>query len=195
MDTFLTIVFTSPDSVANEAIRIAALLDEGVDYVHIRKPEWSLREVKNLIEDIPYRLRKRLRLHGHYELLNEMNLAGVHLNSRNPVAPYNANSISASCHSIDDVLKSSDYEYVTLSPIFDSISKENYNSKFNLDGIESQIRGRRVVALGGVTPEMLFLLKEKGFYGAALLGYIWGGDFDESRRTLSEAISRIKTKN
>lgn len=71
----------------DEANKISLLLDAGVDYVHIRKPDWSLRDVRNLIEDIPYNLRSRLRLHGHFGLTAEMNLGGVHLNRRNPVAP------------------------------------------------------------------------------------------------------------
>lgn len=191
MKKFVTIVFTSPGPVDHEAARISALLDSGVDYVHIRKPDWSLREVKNLIEDIPYGLRKRLRLHGHFELLSEMNLAGVHLNSRNPVAPANARSVSISYHSVEELVESDRFEYVTLSPVFDSISKENYQSKFDLDSLSENIVGKKVVALGGVTPEVLFSLKEKGFYGGALLGYVWNGDFEQARKELSEAISRL----
>ena len=34
----------------DEANKISLLLDAGVDYVHIRKPGWSLRDVRNPIE-------------------------------------------------------------------------------------------------------------------------------------------------
>lgn len=74
MSVFKVIVITSPGYVKNEASKITRLLDAGVDYVHIRKPDWTLRDVRNLVEDVPYPLRQKLKLHGHFELLNEMRL-------------------------------------------------------------------------------------------------------------------------
>lgn len=190
-ERFKIYVFTSPSSIEDEAKKLTSLLEAGVDTIHIRKPDWSMREVKNLIEDIPYEFRKKLRLHGHFELLNEMNLAGVHLNSRNPNCPYNAMSKSISLHSEKELGSASSYEYATLSPIFNSISKKGYKSKFSLDQIENKISGKNIVALGGVTPANLFLLKEKGFSGAALLGYIWNGCFDDVLNELKTAILNL----
>lgn len=190
-ERFKIYVFTSPSSIEDEANKLTSLLEAGVDTIHIRKPDWSVREVKNLIEDIPYEFRKKLRLHGHFELLNEMNLAGVHLNSRNPNCPYNAMSKSIPLHSEKELESASSYEYATLSPIFNSISKKGYKSKFSLDQIENKISGKNIVALGGVTPANLFLLKEKGFSGAALLGYIWNGCFDEVLNELKTAILNL----
>lgn len=177
---FKKIAITWPGAVSNEASKIASLLEEeGYDYVHIRKPDWTLRDVRNLIEDIPYRLRRQLKLHGHFQLLSEMQLGGAHLNSRNPNVPDCALKLSRSCHTLSEIddLSTNGYEYVTLSPIFDSISKEGYRSQFKLDAISERIKGKNVVALGGVTPAHFKILEEKGFYGAALLGYIWKSNF------------------
>lgn len=185
---FITIVITSPDPTEDEAEKITRLLEAGVDFVHIRKPDNTLREVRDLIERIPYTLRRRLRLHGHFELVNEMNLAGVHLNRRNPSAPRNAASVTASCHSSEELKDCAGYDYVTLSPVFDSISKSGYRARFDLSEIAGDLQGRNVVALGGVTPDSFNLLKEKGFYGAALLGYIWQGDFEERLSRLREYV-------
>lgn len=185
------IVFTSPEDIENEASKITELLDLGVDMIHIRKPDHSLREVKNLIEDIPYKYRRQLKLHGHFELLNEMNLAGVHLNHRNPKAPKNAYKISRSCHSIEEIKTSKSYDYVTLSPIYDSISKRGYKSKFDLNLINSEIKKHKIVALGGVRPDNFFELQEKGFFGAALLGYIWENDFNAIKKELKQAIEKL----
>lgn len=188
---FKICVFTSPEHVEEEAVKLTALLDLGVDYIHLRKPAWSYREVKDLIENIPYKYRKKLRLHGHFELLNEMNLAGVQLNSRNPLAPINGRSVTASMHSLEELEKSDDYEYVTLSPIFDSISKNDYKSKFDIENLGAQLAGHKVIALGGIRPEHFSKLKEKGFFGAALLGYIWNNDFEEACKKLKYSISQL----
>lgn len=167
------IVITSPETIPGEAVLITRLLDGGIDYIHIRKPGASLRDVKNLIEEIPIQHRSKLRLHGHFESLNEFNLAGVQLNSRCPIAPATALTVSKSCHSIDELADADRYEYVTLSPIFNSISKDGYNSKFRLENLSSCIKCKKIVALGGVKPENFLQLKNIGFWGAALLGYVW----------------------
>ncbi len=193
-ELFKTIVITSPYEIENEANKIRMLLESGVDRVHIRKPDSSPAEVKELIEQIPYPLRRKLTLHGHFHLLDEMDLGGVHLNSRNPNAPKNALSISRSCHSVEEALGALDAEgcdYVTLSPIFDSISKEGYLSHFPMKETGEMIRGRRVVALGGVTPDKLKMLQNAGFFGAALLGYVWEGDFQTRLAELKHAINSL----
>lgn len=196
MDKFKVIVITAPEAVDDEAGKITRLLEAGVDYVHIRKPDLLLRDVIRLVEDIPYPLRRRLKLHGHFQLLDSMTLGGVHLNSRNPSAPATAIALSKSCHSIEEINAANaagHFEYLTLSPIFDSISKSGYSAAFDLENIAEQIRGKRVVALGGVTPECFLLLREKEFGGAALLGYIWKGDFETSLRNLEEFIEKLSS--
>ena len=192
MDKFLIIVITSDKAVDDEAKKIETLLRNGVDIVHLRKPDWSLREVRDLIESIDYRCRNRIRLHGHFELLNEMNLGGAHLNHRNPVAPATAKAVSRSCHSIDELERTAGFDYVTLSPIFDSISKSGYTSRFDPGCLRKDIAGRRVIALGGVTADSILPLYEKGFIGAALLGYIWNGDFERQLASLKRSIKQLK---
>ncbi|MCM1369115.1 MAG: thiamine phosphate synthase [Candidatus Amulumruptor caecigallinarius] len=170
---FHIIVITSPVSVPGEAAKIVDLLNTGVDFVHIRKPNRTLMDVRNLIEDIPYHLRRRLRLHDHFELLNEMTLAGAHLNSRCPEAPASALSLTRSCHTLKEVEESEGMEYVFLSPVYDSISKPGYKSAFAGELPAALLRQKRVVALGGVTPDKFPELRERGFRGAAMMGHVW----------------------
>lgn len=190
MENFKVIVITSPGTVEGEAEKIARLLEAGVDYVHIRKPDWSARDVLTLVEDIPYRLRRRLKLHGHFQLLDGITLGGVHLNGRNPSAPATAHAVSKSCHTLDEVEKAAEdcYEYVTLSPIFDSISKPGYSAGFDLGTIADKIRGKKVVALGGVTPAQFLSLRQQEFAGAALLGYVWNGNFESALADLRASL-------
>lgn len=185
---FLTIVITSPGEVDDEPKKIVCLLESGVDIVHIRKPSWTIEETRKLIFGIPVGMRNKLSLHDHFSLATEMSLGGVHLNSRNPVAPQGITRISRTCHTVEEIVDSGNCNYVTLSPIFDSISKNGYRSAFELESIRHHIQGKHVVALGGVTPDAFPILKEKGFFGAALLGYIWNGDFKTAVNSLETAI-------
>lgn len=163
--------------ISQEADLICSgLLDsKAADIVHIRKPEWSPDMIGLLISKIHQKYHSRLRLHDHFRLLDEYpEIGGVHLNSRNPIAPPNARCVSASCHSIEEIdAKAAEYDYVTLSPVFDSISKPGYTGRFADKSVSSHLRGKNVIALGGVVPECFLLLKQLGYSGAAMLGHLW----------------------
>lgn len=170
------IAITSPDDIPDEAMRICRILESGdADMVHIRKPEWDYGRTRSLIERIPFSFYDRIKLHDHFEIVKELGLCGIHLNSRNPEPTPGAKSVSRSFHSIDQLDMAKHYDYVTLSPIFDSISKIGYKSSFNLAELKEKLEDKRVIALGGVTPEKFPLIKDTGFFGAAMLGYFWRG--------------------
>lgn len=173
-DKFLTIAITSPEDYPNEAERISDILRNGeADIVHIRKPHWSEDKTAELLEKIPYEFYSRIKMHDHFPLLNKFPLLGVHLNSRNSTAPGSVTSVSRSFHDIEQLPLSAHYDYVTLSPIYDSISKSGYKSSFSLEKLKPSLKGKNVVALGGVTPDKFPELMEAGFSGAAMLGYFW----------------------
>ena len=173
--SFLVCVITSPDPVANEAETISRLLESGAaDYVHIRRPGRPESEIRNLISRIPVELHPRLRLHDCFALLSEFDLAGVQLNSRCGERPVDATGVSFSCHSLEEaMLRAGEADYVTLSPVYDSISKSGYRSSFAPAGVKGKILAPNVIALGGVVPESFRELRDAGFAGAALLGYVW----------------------
>lgn len=173
-DSFITIAITSPHKIEDEGNRIIRLLDSGeADIVHIRKPGWDILQTRLLISKIPLRLRSRLKIHDHFSLADELKLGGIHLNSRNPDPGDYSGNISRSCHSIEQLDDFRHYEYMTLSPVFDSISKTGYKGRFDITSLRRVIEGKRIVALGGVTPDKFPLLKDAGFHGAAMLGYFW----------------------
>lgn len=195
MQDFKVIIITSPDFIENESEKLVKLFKAGVDFIHIRKPDLTLRDVKNLIEDIPYEFRKRIRLHGHFELFNEFNLAGAHLNRRNPKAPLIVSSLTASIHSLDEIekiSKSINYDYLFLSPVYNSISKKGYMSKFDLGNIKNAIKDKKIIGLGGVKPSNLKELKDTGFIGGTLMGYVWENQFDKVISELENSLLEIK---
>ena len=63
-------------------------------------------------------------------------------------------------------------DYVFLSPVFDSISKQGYRAAFSMETLE-QARGiidEKVFALGGVTLDKITILEQLHFGGIAVYG-------------------------
>ena len=180
------IVITEPQFVTNEATIIAQLLHWGVDLIHLRKPESRADELAKLIEAIPTAYHNRLVLHDHFDLAAHFTLHGLHLNRRNSVLPPNhEGTVSQSCHTLDEVkVCKTKCDYVFLSPVFNSISKQGYASAFTLKALsEAKKQGlidQKVVALGGITAANIDKTKYYGFGGVALLGDIWSRTADKN---------------
>lgn len=173
------LVVTPPDFVPGEAAFINKLFLHGVDLLHFRKPEASIGECRRLLREIPARWHERIVLHDNFSLLGEFGLHGVHLNRRNPMPPVGfLGSVSCSCHSLEEVKVSKGHrDYVFLSPIFDSISKQGYGSAFSPEML-TQAAGAGIVdesvyALGGMDVSRLSLVRSWHFGGAVFLGDIW----------------------
>lgn len=180
---FIRIAITIPgplgNGIADEASEIVRMLDDGVfDIVHIRKIEgtdWKAEDTERLLNEIPERLHPRLRLHHQVELTQLFPLlAGVQTNSRDPEPPATARSWSSGCHTLQECREKLEAgaEYVTLSPVYDSISKPGYKGKFAC-GLPEDLHGKGVIALGGITPDKEKQLKKWGFSGFAMLGAVW----------------------
>lgn len=186
------IIITQPHFFNEEAQWINTLMQAGLQYLHLRKPTATAAQLSGLIEQIDGAFYGRIILHDHFELAAEYGLLGIHLNGRHPYAPSNfTGHISRSCHSLEEVAQYKDAcHYVTLSPIYSSISKQGYPSAFSTEQlIEAALQGiidDQVIALGGVTLQHIAKLHRIGFGGVAVLGTIW------NEPTLAEAVERCK---
>ena len=176
----IKIVITSDHSIDNEAQRINNLLRDRFDILHLRKPKWSVDKCRMLLDNIDCSLYNRIVIHDFYELSTIYGLRGIHLTGRHPNIPegMTPNHISCSCHSLDEVReRKDDMNYVFLSPIFDSISKQGYKSPFPYDSLKvaaaQGIIDDKVIALGGVDDNKVSIIEEIGFGGYAMLGNVW----------------------
>ncbi len=158
---------------------IEAALAGGVDYMHIRKPGATDDEVRRLLLDIDPTYRNRLVLHDGYTLAESYGLRGIHVNGRHSTADVaGCRLVSRSCHSLEEIVSEKEkYEYLFLSPIYNSISKPGYKAAFDSDTLreaaDKGIIDKRVVALGGITPANATEVLSYGFGGVAVLGFLW----------------------
>lgn len=180
-----TIIITPPTFFHSEAETINAMFYEGLDLLHIRKPNSTDEDIVDLIKGINPQFYNKIVLHDNFQISKEYNIGGLHINSRNKSIPlWFKGRISSSCHTIEEVKRiKQNREYVFLSPIFNSISKQGYKSTFKISDLEKaqkeDIIDNKVFALGGIELSNLPIIKQLGFGGAAFLGDIWG-KFEEN---------------
>jgi thiamine-phosphate pyrophosphorylase len=184
MRTPFSLYLISPEQhFESETEVVIELLTNGLTAYHLRKPAWGFEMMRAWLQSMPANLHGKIILHSHFELGKEFAIGGIHLNQSNrrlisELGDYRI--ISGSFHSLADIKENGfPYEYVFLSPIFDSISKVGYNSNFDMNtlAVELADRGTKttppIIALGGVSAENIQPIQKSGFSGAALLGTVW----------------------
>lgn len=173
------IAITPPGTVDREVFIIKRLLAEGISIVHLRKPEAGIHECRRLLEGLDRQERARIIIHDYPQLSEEFSLKGIHVNKNITDLPVGYNGFrTRSCHSFEELRRYKDeYDYLFLSPIFDSISKVGYKSAFTEEELqkaaEEGLIDEKVIALGGVTFDKIPLLEKLNFGGAAMLGGIY----------------------
>ena len=184
------IVITPEGSVENEIACINRMFHHGLKRLHLRKYQFSEGEIRGYINQIDSIYRSRIVIHSYFHLFKEFSLGGIHLNSHlrqdektlelmNGIPPQ---YISTSLHSWQELETNNvNYNYVFISPVFDSISKKGYKAAIDLEEL-GRVKNKivqqnrycpSIIGLGGVSADNISILQERGFDGGALLGTIW----------------------
>lgn len=171
----MIILISNPAPVKDEHKIIRQIFDEGLEIFHLRKKEYPESDLRTFIENIPEKYRGKIVLHSHYHLAGEYGLRGIHV-PHNFSGTTRIGTLSVSFHSSEEILKSEIlFDYCFLSPVFDSISKEGYQSKFNTNEVKLFLKDTRakIIALGGIDEDKIEIVRDMGFSGIAMLGAIW----------------------
>ena len=173
------IAITTPKVIDEDPFLIKNLLERGIDFVHLRKPDADINACRKLLSELTDEERTKIIVHDFPELYFEFSLKGIHINRNVTSLPNDYKGYKTrSCHSLEEIIKyKNGYDYLFLSPIFDSISKVGYKSEFNnqdlLEASEGGIIDEKVIALGGVTFDKIPYLKELHFGGVAMIGGLY----------------------
>ena len=165
--------------IDEDAYLISNLLKMGIHSIHLRKPEATINECRQLLTKLTKEERTKIIIHDYPELYTEFSLKGIHINKNITSLPDSYNGFKTrSCHSFEEIERyKTEYDYLFLSPIFDSISKIGYKSGFTkeelLKASTSGIIDHKVIALGGITLDMLPYFRELNFGGIAMIGGIY----------------------
>jgi len=182
------IVITNPCAVKNEAFIINQLFDNGLEVLHLRKPEATIEDLKRLIELIRQEFHSQLSLHQYHEIAINYTINRLHFTEKMRQQPENAllhfnkgkqQIFSTSVHTMDSFNSLHDtFDYAFLSPVYDSISKAGYKAGFDCT---APLKNRtnftaKLIGLGGIKHENCKRTIDSGFDDVALLGAIWLAD-------------------
>jgi len=144
----MLIVLTYPQPITDEHDIIHQLFEQGLETLHIYKPNASDEEIKTFINQIAPEYQKYCVIHEKYKKFHSL----------------------AELHEYKEA-----FQYAFLSPIFDSISKIGYKSPYQLDEVKRTLHTtkHKIIALGGIDENKIDIVKDVGFYGIAVLGAIW----------------------
>ncbi|MBN8703372.1 MAG: thiamine phosphate synthase [Bacteroidetes bacterium] len=173
---------TSEHQQIRESEVVNELFRNGLEKLHIRKPLASEDDLKILVSAIDSDFYSRISIHSHHHLANEFGLGGIHytekdranLNSANLFAKGNI-SISTSLHTLAEIEDVHGFDYYFFSPVFKSITKDNYLPRFSVEEIKKSLgkTSKQLIALGGIDTNTIEKLQGINFIGAAVLGAIW----------------------
>ena len=172
-------LITQPFFFDKEVSLVNEMFACGLEVLHLRKPEAALAEMENFLSKIDAEYLKRISIHSCYDLVGKYGLRGAHLGRNRSLDLCDFHGkLSFSCHTLEEVIVHKPIcDYVFLSPVFDSISKQGYKASFSDEVLakakEDGIIDSKVVALGGISLDNVARVGRMGFGGVAVLGGVW----------------------
>lgn len=195
----MLLIITHPEHLPNETQLWQQLLHAGADIILLRKPQWPPEAYAQALEQTSPDCYPKIMVAGHWELYQRFGLMGVHLSEQlreqtdaQLIAEYRRQGcrVSTGIHNVAALpLAGNEWDYLLLSPVFDSISKPGYRGQLSPDfKLQKNGSTAKVLALGGVDSTNAAQAKQMGFDGLALLGAIW-----QTPATAVQQLQHIKS--
>ena len=172
-------VITHPSYFVEEDKILTALFDEGLEDLHLHKPDTSPLFAERLLSLLPENVYRKITVHENYYLCQEYKLAGIHLDGEQQPVPTNyKGNVSRTCHSLEQLKEmKKKTRYVFLKGAFDNTADNASADGFSAEELaEASKRGlidRHVYAIGGVNPDNIKMLRDLGFGGVVVGENLW----------------------
>ncbi len=168
---------------------MARLFEAGLSGFHLRKPNYTTKQMMHYLDCIPKQFHNRIIIHSHHELILKYDLRGIHFTdlhlerkfqrwwllrkirlSRKKVV------MTRSYKKISEVNNEEEmkYDYFLLGTIFNVLSNEFYSGYYE-QGILAALKipHKKFVARGGINEKTIMKAHQLGFTSCALNSYLW----------------------
>ncbi|MBR4276240.1 MAG: thiamine phosphate synthase [Prevotella sp.] len=172
------IVMTQPTFFVEEDKILTALFDEGLDTLHINKPNSEPLYEERLLSLLPKSCYDDVVVHQHYYLKQEYDLKGIHINDPETPTPDGFRKhVTRSTKNIGDLKEMKrQCDYVMLHSLFDSLHND-YKASLTIEEMQDARKkgliDKKVYALGGMSLENIQIAKDLGFGGVVICGDLW----------------------
>ncbi|CAG4994295.1 Thiamine-phosphate synthase [Dyadobacter sp. CECT 9275] len=177
------IVISSPVYLPNEAGCINLLFENGMEYLHLRKPDGTASDLDRLLRGICPAFLSKIAVHQHFPVALEYGIRRLHFPENLRMTTDESTLmqmksegfiLSTSIHKLLDTNILTSFDYTFFGPVYNSISKPGYQGilppGFRLDAAEKKLP---VIGLGGIDQSNIRNIKEMNFDGAAVSGTLW----------------------
>ena len=162
------VLMSTPNFFVEEHHILTALFDEGLEMVHLDKPNSEPVFCERLLSLLPESYRRLIVTHDHFYLQNEYELKGIHLSERNPQVPAGYKGcVSCSCDSLDSLSQAKkDRDHV----LFDVTDIDLSTLK---DASKRKLIDKKVFATGDIDLDNVSQNADCGVGGVVLQEAIW----------------------
>lgn len=191
------VVMTKPTFFVEEDKILADLFEEGLDILHLYKPNSSPLYAERLLSLLPDCYYGKINVHDHYYLKGEYGLNGIHIESPDaPLPDGYRGRFSRTCTELGKLKEAKKKsEYVLLKYIHDSQSEPDKKACFTENELREASRkgliDRHVYALGGMNLDNIRMAKDLGFGGVVICGDLWNRFDILNERDYGELINHF----
>ena len=189
---------TQPTFFVEEDKILTSLFEEGLDCLHLYKPESSPMYAERLLTLLSSDYYSKIVVHDHFYLKEEYKLRGIHIDDEQiPIPDKYKGKLSRTCKRIEDLKEIKRHaDYVFLKSIFDSQTFADEKSSFTANELEDAAKrgliDRHVYALGGMNIDNLRIAKDLGFGGVVISGDLWNRFDIHQEQDYKELISHFE---
>lgn len=190
------VIMTKPTFFVEEDKILATLFEEGMECLHLYKPNSSPLYSERLLSLLPEEYYRKIIVHNHYYLKNEYDLGGIHIDSQtSPMPDKYKGRVTITCSTISELKAAKKKaEYVFLKGVFDSCSG-NHTAAFTANELHIAAKqgliDKHVYALGGICHENIKAAKNLGFGGVVVCGDLWNKFDIHNESDYKELISHF----
>ena len=148
------VIMTKPTFFVEEDKILTTLFEEGMENLHIHKPESSPMYSERLLSLLSENYYRKITVHDHYYLKTEYNLGSIHIDD--PAS------------SVPEGYKGK-YSRTCTEPGI----KSHFTNEELEKAAQNGLIDRHVYAMGGMNLENIRTIKELGFGGIVICGDLW----------------------
>lgn len=192
------VIMTRPSFFVEENKIIEALFEEGMNNLHLYKPNTSPVYSERLLSLLPEEYHKKISIHQHFYLKEQFTLAGIHLDDPNeePPAGYKG-QMSRTCNDLMKLKRmKKTAKYVFLRDVFGSRDSRDGSSGYTptqlLQAAHARLFDRHVYAMGGVNRDNIRIADDLGFEGVVICNDLWSRFNIHHQQDFRELISYFR---